>query len=308
MKWRARGRTVNFPRRPLLMGIVNVNDDSFCGDGSVEPEMAVDQARRMAADGADLIDLGAESARTNRSAISAGEEVDRLRPVLRRLAEGWDGLRPRDGEQLWPPLISVNTWRPEVVEAVLPLGVEVVSDLSGLESPENAALCVPCGAALLIMHTVGLPKVPHLEERYDDVWSSLTRFFEERVERARAAGLSDDRLILDPGLDFAKQRDDNLRILAGLERLTHRHESPVLLPISRKTVIGEVLDLPEPRERDAGTVACLVVGVRRGAKIFRVHEVRGMFEALKTIWAVEGGNGRRSGAEGRRQRGGIVIR
>ena len=269
------------------MGIVNVNDDSFCDDGSLDIAEALDQAVRMATEGADIIDVGAESARTNREAISEEEEVQRLEPILQALPDVLSKAKPRDAEQVWPPLVSVNTWRSPVIEAVLPLDVDIINDIGGLTEPTNAELCHQYGASLLIMHTVGLPKVPHFHQAYEDVWSAMLSFFEERVARAKAAGLAEDQLILDPGIDFAKQKDDNLRIYSGLGQLTKAHASPVLLPISRKTVIGDVLGLEDPNERDAGTVACLVAGVRRGAHLFRVHNVDAMFKALKVIWAIE---------------------
>src|SRR5207249_423185 len=121
--------------------------------------------------------------------------------------------------------------------------------------------------------------------RYDDVMAELERFFAEKIALAENAGLSRQAIILDPGIDFAKQRDDNLRILRELPRLS-RFARPILLPISRKTVIGEVLDLPDPRDRDAGTIACAVAGCLRGAHILRVHNVRATSQALRTIEAV----------------------
>lgn len=287
MLLRARHRAIAFPRRPLLMGIVNANDDSFCGDGTLDSGKALAHAVRLASEGADVIDVGAESARTNRKAISVDEEIARLQPILESLAEAWTQAKPRDAEQVWPPLVSINTWRPEVVEAVLPLEVDILNDMGGLTEMNNALLCAQHGTALTIMHTVGQPKVPHFQERYRDVWGSLLTFFDDRVRRSQRAGLSPAQMILDPGIDFAKQRDDNLRIFAQLTRLTQRYDSTVLLPISRKTVIGEVLDLPDPLQRDAGSIACLTAGVLRGAGLFRVHDVGGMFEALKVIRAVE---------------------
>lgn len=284
---RARDRTITFPRRPLLMGIVNINDDSFCDDGTLDVGEALAQAVTLASEGADIIDVGAESARTNREAISVEEEVARLRPFLQQLADTLSGAKAHDDVQVWPPLISVNTWRPEVVREVLPEGVDILNDIGGLVDTANAALCAEHGTTLLIMHTVGTPKVPHFQESYEDVWDSLLSFFDDRVVKAKAVGLTDTQLMLDPGIDFAKQRDDNLKIYAQLERLTERYQSTVLLPISRKTVIGEVLDLADPKERDAGTVACMVAGVRRGAHVFRVHNVGAMHDALKVVWAVE---------------------
>ncbi len=287
MLFHARHRTIAFPRRPLLIGIVNLNDDSFCHDGTLDPQRAIAHAVNLARDGADIIDVGAESARTNRPAIDPQTEISRLEPFFETIASALDLATPRDADQVWPPLISLNTWRPQVVAELLPRGVDILNDIGGLVEPTNAQLCAKNGTALLIMHTVGQPKIPHIEEQYKDIWKTLFEFFDARIAVSTAAGLTPDRLILDPGIDFAKQEADNLRILRHLDRLTAHYASPVLLPISRKTVIGDVLDLPEPNDRDAGSIACLVAGLRRGAHIFRVHNVRGMFEALKVIFRVE---------------------
>ncbi|MFT4636721.1 MAG: dihydropteroate synthase [Verrucomicrobiales bacterium] len=269
------------------MGIVNINDDSFCNDGTLDGNAALTQAIRMAEEGADVVDVGAESARTNREAISIDEEIARLHPFLTSISKALENSKPRDSEQVWPPLISVNTWRPEVVEAVLPFGVDILNDIGGLTETNNATLCAAHDTALLIMHTVGLPKVPHFQKQYEDIWSELLTFFDQRITQATQCGLTKEQLILDPGIDFAKQCEDNLKIYAQLDRLTTRYESPVLLPISRKTVISDVLDLPNPNDRDAGTVACLVAGIRRGVHLFRVHNVAAMFEVMKVLWAVE---------------------
>ena len=141
--------------------------------------------------------------------------------------------------------------------------------------------------ALLIMHTVGQPKVPHTHVGYDDIMARLDEFFAEKIALAERAGVARAAILLDPGIDFAKQCDDNLRIYRELDRL-HRFERPILLPVSRKTVIGDVLDLPNAAERDAGTVACVVQGMLRGAQIFRVHNVRAAVQAVRTVAAVEG--------------------
>jgi dihydropteroate synthase len=184
-----------------------------------------------------------------------------------------------------PPLLSINTWRSEVVERVLPLGGDILNDISALPTPRNAELCAEHRAALLIMHSVGQPKVPHTHIAYPDVMAELERFFEDKIQMTLSAGLSRDQVILDPGIDFAKQRDDNLRIYRDLERL-HRFERPLLLPVSRKTVIGDVLGLPDPRDRDAGTLACIAAGMRRGAQIFRVHNVAAAAQAVRVLWNV----------------------
>ncbi len=274
---------------PRVMGIVNINDDSFSGDGTLDVEEALRQAMQMLADGADIIDVGAESARTNREAISVDEEIARLLPFLDSFATACGELEPRDELQIWPPLLSVNTWRSEVVEAVLQTGkVNIINDIGGLVEDTNARLCFEYEASLLIMHTVGLPKEPHHEESYEDIWDTLEEFFEDRLRRVRRIGLSDDQIILDPGIDFAKQTRDNLAIYRKLERL-HRFDLPVLLPISRKTVIGEVLQIEEPAQRDAGTIACLVRGLIARADLFRVHNVKAVADSVRVIAAIRGG-------------------
>lgn len=275
MELLARGHRIVFPRPPLVMGIVNLGADSFSGDGVTDPARALEHARRLVEDGAEIIDVGAESARTNREAIGEAEEADRLCAFVER----WKTARPGG------VLLSINTWRPAVARQVLHSGGDLLNDLGGLPTDENARICAELGVALLVMHTVGTPKVAHTHVRFPDVMQALEAFFEEKIAVARAAGLSETALILDPGLDFAKQREDNLRVLREMARL-HRFGRPILLPISRKTVIGDVLGLPIPAERDAGTIACLVQGVLQGAHIFRVHHVRAAAQAISTLTAI----------------------
>jgi dihydropteroate synthase len=283
--WKLPAREIVFPRRPLVMGIVNVNDDSFSGDGTLEIEAALAQAKRQAEEGADIIDVGAESARTNRAAVAVDEEVRRFREFLVRWPEVIAAATPKDPEQIWPPVLSANTWRPDVVEAVLPLGVELVNDMGALPDDRNARLCAGAGAALLIMHSVGEPKVPHFHQQWGDVMASLEEFFEAKIAMAVSAGLPMEGLVLDPGIDFAKQREDNLTVYRELERV-HRFGRPLLVPVSRKTVIGEVLGITDPKERDAGTVACISAAVRRGAQMVRVHDVRAAWQAVKMLEAL----------------------
>jgi dihydropteroate synthase len=283
--WKLPAREIEFPRRPLVMGIVNVNDDSFSGDGTLEIEAALAQAKRQAEEGADIIDVGAESARTNRAAVAVEEEVRRFREFLVRWTETVAAATPKDDAQVWPPVLSANTWRPEVVEAVLPFGVEFVNDMGALPDDRNARLCAEAGASLLIMHSVGEPKVPHFHQQWDDVMVSIEEFFEEKIAMAVNAGLPMEALVLDPGIDFAKQCDDNLAVYRELERL-HRFGRPLLAPVSRKTVIGEVLGIADPKERDAGTVACIAAAVRRGAQMVRVHDVRAAWQTVKMLAAL----------------------
>lgn len=275
---KARRHTIEFPRRPLVMGIVNINDDSFCGDGTLDPTAALAQAKALLQDGADIIDIGAESARTNREPISVSEEIDRLLPFL----EKWPELSSRFNA----PLLSINTWRSDVIAAVLPHGGDLINDISGLPDAFNAKLCAEHNAGLLIMHSVGQPKVPHTHVKYERIMDTLDHFFEQRLVLAESVGLPRENILLDPGIDFAKQKEDNLTIYRDLERL-HRFERPILLPVSRKTVIGDILGIPA-LERDAGTQACIAAGMTRGGQIFRVHNVKAAVQTVKMLWAVEG--------------------
>lgn len=286
MRLRMPERVIEFPRRPLVMGIVNVNDDSFSGDGTLDFAAAVEMARAQVRAGADVIDVGAESARTNRLAVPVDEELRRFQGFLERWEEVWEGVERRDEAQVWPPVMSANTWRPEVAEGVLRTGkVELLNDMGGLPDDRNARLCADHGAALLVMHSVGEPKIPHMHQQWDDVMGAMERFFHEKLALAVAAGLPVEAVVLDPGIDFAKQRDDNLAVYRGLERL-QRFGRPLLVPVSRKTVIGEVLGLPDPRDRDAGTVACIAASVARGAQMFRVHNVEAAWQAVKVLEGV----------------------
>lgn len=283
MKLELRDVVCEFPSRPLVMGIVNLVADSFSGDGVTDIDAALERARQQLVDGADIIDIGAESARTNRGPIPDIEEATQLL----RFIERWPELHAnRPAGTPWP-LLSINAWRPDVIRRVLPRGGDLLNDIGGLPTDENARLCADVGTALLIMHTVGQPKVPHTHVVYDDIMSRLEDFFREKIAFAERAGVARDAILLDPGIDFAKQRADNLRIYRELGRL-HKFERPILLPVSRKTVIGEVLDLPNAAERDAGTIACIVQGMLRGAHIFRVHNVRAAAQAVRIIEALEG--------------------
>lgn len=270
------------------MGILNINGDSFSGDGRVDTAWALQRAKELAAEGADFIDVGGESARTNRDAITVEEEAARILPFLEKFPTLWNDSRPIDGEQIFPPLLSVNTWRPEVAERTLAVGGDLLNDMSAMPDDRNARICAATGAGLLIMHSVGQPKVPHTHVAYDDVMRTLEDFFGQKIAEAIAAGLSPNALVLDPGIDFAKQKDDNLRIYRELAKLK-KFGLPILLPVSRKSVIGRVLDRSDPRERDAGTAACIVAGMERGASIFRVHNVRMARQTILTIHRVRNG-------------------
>jgi dihydropteroate synthase len=284
---RAHTRSVRFPRRPLVMGVVNLTEDSFSGDGTLDAGTALRHARTLVEQGADIIDVGGESARTNREAISEPEEVRRVLPFVQRFVETYEGATAVDDQQVFPPLLSINTWRPGVARAILATGGDLLDDMSALPGDENARVAAVTGAALVIMHSVGLPKQRHTHVQYPDVMRALHELFEAKISAAMRSGVNADAIILDPGIDFAKQKEDNLRILRELDSL-RVFGRPILLPVSRKTVVGETLGIPEPRDRDAGTIACVVAGILRGAAIFRVHNVHATSQAVRVVWAVAG--------------------
>jgi len=272
-------------RRPLIMGIVNINDDSFSGDGTLDICEAIEITKEKILSGADIIDVGAESAGTNRKAISIEEEISRFETFL----EAWEScvkdLKPKDENQVWPPILSANTWRTQVVEKILNEKIEILNDISALPDAENAKLCAKNKTALLIMHSIGTPKVPNTEQIYENFWNSLESFFEEKIRMAIDSGLKEEQIIIDPGIDFAKQTEHSLSLLRESHRLL-KFDRPILLPISRKTVIGDVLGITEVKQRDAGTIACLVQGYLQGAHIFRVHNVEATWKSLKMLESI----------------------
>ncbi len=271
---RARDYVIQFPRRPIVMGIINVGSESFSGDALKSAEAAIARAESMIANGAEIIDVGAESARTDRKAMEASREIEILLRFVRLYQKA--GL---------PALLSINTWRTEVARAVMETGGDLLNDLSGLPNAKNASICAETGAALLIMHTIGTPKIAHTDVVYEDVMTALNEFFCAKLALAEDAGLHRDQIILDPGIDFAKQRPANLRIYRELE-LLENFQRPILLPVSRKTVIGEVLGISDPAKRDAGSIACIVAGLLRGAHIFRVHDVKAASQSIRICEAV----------------------
>ena len=167
------------------------------------------------------------------------------------------------------------------------MGGHLLNDISALPTDENARIAAKYGTGLLIMHSVGLPKQRHTDVQYSDVLRTLERFFDQKIGQAMAAGVAREAIVLDPGIDFAKQKTDNLRIYREL-KLLQRFERPILLPVSRKTVIGDVLGIADPADRDAGTIACVVAGTLRGASIFRVHNVHAVVQALRVIYPIVG--------------------
>ncbi|RME37386.1 MAG: dihydropteroate synthase [Planctomycetota bacterium] len=260
------------------MGILNVTPDSFSDGGRYRTvQEAVDRAEVMVREGADLIDVGPESTRPGADPVPAAEQIDRACPVI-------EAFRRRD--RTTP--ISIDTQLAAVAEAALHAGADMINDVSALRrDPEMVALAARAKVPVVLMHMRGTPKTMQRGggPRYDDVVAEIARFLEERRTFARAHGIEDPRIVLDPGIGFGKRPSDNVTILAHLDRLTALGR-PVLLGASRKSFLGKLLDRPAPVERDNASVACAVLGAWMGAAILRVHDVVHTVEALRLTAAV----------------------
>ena len=261
------------PGEPVLMGIVNAAPDSFSDPGARELPELVEQAHTLAAQGARLIDVGGESGRTDRPAVSEDEEAERVLPLVERLAG--DGLS-----------VSVDTWRAGVARAALEAGAAMVNDVSGLSQPELASACVDHGAALVITHTRTPPKRKGFPG-YDDVVADVAELLRERGAEAHRRGLSEEQLVYDPGVDLAKTPAESIELLRRLPEL-HALGRPLLVAVSRKDFVG-ALTGRTPTARGAGTLAALGVAADRGASILRVHEVAAARDYQSVRRALDGG-------------------
>jgi dihydropteroate synthase len=257
------------------MGIVNVTPDSFADGGRyLDPRAAVRHARALAAEGADLLDVGAESTRPGAPPVSAGDERARLLPVLERLLDG-------------PPCpVSVDTSKPEVAEAALALGAHMVNDVTGLAGgPRLAELCAAHDAGLTVMHMQGSPRTMQADPRYDDLLGEVRADLETAVASAQAAGMSSEAVCVDPGIGFGKTVGHNLTLL---KRLDHFRSigRPIVVGPSRKSFIGALLDDLPPADRLEGTLAACVMAVTAGAHIVRVHDVAAVRRAVRVAEAI----------------------
>jgi dihydropteroate synthase len=273
---RMRERTLDLGE-PVLMGILNATPDSFSDEQRPKPpEELAERGRELVAAGAAIIDVGGESGRTDTEAVPVEEEAARVVPVVERLAA--DGT-----------LVSVDTWRAPVARRALAAGAAMINDVSGLTDPELADACAESGAALVITHTRTPPKTKAFPE-YDDVVEDVATFLDERVQLARAHGVDEDHIVLDPGIDLAKTPAESVELLRALPRFAERG-LPLLLAVSRKDFVGALTGRP-PAARDAGTLAAIGAGVRAGAHILRVHDVAGACDYLNVHDALENGTDR----------------
>ncbi len=257
-------------RRTLVMGVLNVTPDSFSDGGLwLDPARAVRHAREMERAGADIIDIGAESARPGSRGIPAEEELRRLLPVLRKLHGRLDAP------------ISVDTSKAEVAEAALAAGAEIVNDITALRHDARLAqVAARHRAALVLMHMRGTPydmqKIPPAK----NIWREIETDLRRAVRRALRAGLRGAQLVVDPGIGFGKTVEQNLQIIRELRRL-EKFRLPVLIGTSRKTFIGKVLGVERPAERQWGTAATVAAAILNGAHMVRVHDVAEMVAVVR---------------------------
>jgi dihydropteroate synthase len=276
----ASGRTLRCGRfvlaldRPLVMGIVNVTPDSFSDGGRfLDPAAAVAHGRRLVAEGADLIDLGAESTRPGAAPVSAAEELERLLPVLAGLADV-------------PVPISVDTMKPEVMREAIARGAGMVNDIAALRAPGAIEAVAASQAAVCLMHMQGEPRTMQADPRYDDVAREVRDFLQARVDACVAGGIAAERIVVDPGFGFGKTVDHNLALLRQLAVFAGMGAG-VLAGWSRKSSLGTITGRPAG-ERLVPSVTAAVLAVQRGATIVRVHDVAATRDALAVLAAVEG--------------------
>jgi dihydropteroate synthase len=263
------------PGRPLVMGIVNANPDSF--SDAVRASTLDDQvalARRLVADGADIIDVGGESGVTYTGVTAAEVERDRVVPLVERLVA--EGI-----------VVSVDTWKPEVATAALDAGAHVLNDVSGLRDVALADEAARTGASLVVMHTRAAPKEEHFADYRGDVVSDVVSFVEERSAIALERGVRPQQLIVDPGPDFAKSPAESVETLRAIDRLAALG-NPWLAAVSRKYFLAAVTGRP-PAERLAGTLAAVGYAADRGAAIVRVHDVAETVDFLAVREVLHGG-------------------
>lgn len=275
MIWTFRDRTLDLGHRARVMGILNTTPDSFSDGGRHDaPEAALDHARAMVAEGADIIDVGGESTRPGAEPVDAAEEIRRTAPVIRALRAEWDGL------------ISIDTMKSAVAAAALDAGADIVNDVSGLTADAAmAGLCAESRCGVVVMHMRGTPQTMQREPVYQDVVAEVAAWLAARHEVLCAAGISAGALCYDPGIGFGKTLAHNVALLRGLEKLAPAGR-PLLLGVSRKSCIAGILGEPEMGKRDWPTVAITADARDRGVMLHRVHQVRRNVEALRMIEAI----------------------
>jgi dihydropteroate synthase len=261
--------------RPVVVGVVNATPDSFSDRGDRSTAGSIRQVERHIEDGAGIIEIGGESNVTNRPAVSADEELDRVLPVVEAAVS-------------LGATVSIDTYKPEVAAGALGAGASIVNDISGTGSGEMVELCADAGAMIVVMHTEVPPKTQRWDEGLypDGVTERQLAFFGERLGRLAAAGIPAERVIVDPGPDFGKTPRQTVESLQGIPRLLELG-CPVMLAVSRKDFVGALTNR-RPSGRASGTLGAIAVGLDLGATVLRVHDVAGTVDFLKVRSALTG--------------------
>lgn len=270
MIWRTNRRKFDLAQRGLIMGVVNVTPDSFSDGGHyLDTQAAVDHALRLADEGADLLDIGGESTRPGAIPVSTDEEMRRVLPVIKALAGRTSAA------------LSIDTSKAAVALAAIEAGAEIINDVTALRGDESMAeVAASTGAAVVLMHLRGTPQTMQIDPHYDNATAEVATHLRERLATARAAGIREDRLAIDPGIGFGKSVEDNLQLIANLGEFAALGY-PVLLGVSRKSFLATAADAPDLADREAPTIALTALGFHLGARIFRVHDVRPNVKSLR---------------------------
>jgi dihydropteroate synthase len=274
LEWRAGSRVIRCGERTLVMGVLNVTPDSFSDGGLfLDPEAAVRRGIEMAAEGADIVDVGGESTRPGSDPVPGPEEIDRVVPVIKRLAAEIPNVP-----------ISIDTRKQDVVAAAIEVGAVIVNNVAGGRDPALLDVVRDSGAGLVLMHMKGEPKTMQEEPVYDDVVREVHDYLAARVHAATESGIDRDRLCIDPGIGFGKTLDHNLSLLRNVDALFDV-DVPVLVGPSRKSFLGRLLglDVDDRVEATAGAVAWLAA---RGVHLVRVHDVREMVRVVRVVDAI----------------------
>lgn len=261
-------------QRPLVMGVVNVTPDSFSDGGRFfGAGQAVEHARMLVGEGADILDIGGESSRPGAEPVELDEELRRVMPVLEQLAQ-------------MPVPVSVDTCKPEVMRRAIAAGAAMVNDINALREPGALEAVAQSQAAVCLMHMQGGPRTMQQDPQYQDVVAEVTAFLGQRIEAARQAGIARERIVVDPGFGFGKNTGHNLELLQGLRSIAGLGQ-PVLVGLSRKSLFGKITGKPVA-DRVSASVAAALLAVERGAALVRVHDVAATRDALLVLNAIEG--------------------
>lgn len=277
MEWKTARRIISL-ESPLVMGILNVTPDSFSDGGKfLSADDALRQAEAMIAECADILDVGGESTRPGSKPVAVEEEIRRVIPVIDAIAKRFDVP------------VSVDTTKSTVAQHAIDAGAEIINDVSGLRFDEKiAAVAAKTRAGLVLMHSRGDFETMHSQPAVDDIVAEVTESLLRSVAAARSSGVADEQIVVDPGIGFGKTFEQNLELLANLDKIVAALEKyPVLVGASRKSFLGRFLGDAPVDDRLAGSVAASVIVIQKGAKIVRVHDVRETVAALRTIAAIE---------------------